>query len=246
MLQNEYLAKVREVIDRLEASQAGPIDALAAAVADGLANGKAIFIAPLGHGNEGDLLHRAGGLMAANRFNYSFHVDQTIAASLKDREREQPFEAELETARLAVCAGHLRRGDFLILGSVSGRSARWVACAIAAREIGVRVIAITSLEYTAKVESSYPTGEKLCEVADFVIDNCVPYGDACMEVEGLAVRAFPLSGLTTTMACWMLCAQVVEHLLAKGLRPHVYMSANRADGPDFNAREEAEYGNAGY
>jgi uncharacterized phosphosugar-binding protein len=246
MLQNAYLAKLREAIDLIETREAGKVDAAAELVAEALATGHAFYTAPLGHGNEQDLLHRAGGLMALARFDYSLSTAETIAKSLRDRPREEPFDRELETARLGLRASQLRAGDCLILGSVSGRGTKWIATAVAAKELHIHTIAITSLEYTANVTSPYPTGEKLCDVAEIVLDNCAPYGDACMVVDGLLAPAFPLSGIATTAICWMLCAQVVEKLLAQGLRPHVYRSVNREGGVEFNAGEEEEYNRLGY
>jgi uncharacterized phosphosugar-binding protein len=245
MLQNEYLNQVRSLIDRLEQTQATPIDAAAEVVTEALATGHAFFISPLGHGNEGDLLGRAGGLMLLKQFNFTFSVDSGIADALKDRPGVEGYDADLEAARVAVKAGPLRAGDCLIVGSVSGRTPRPVSLALAAREIGVKVIAITSLEYTKQTAPDHSSGKLLYQVADYVLDNCVPPGDASLEVPGLSVKVFPMSGLGTTMVCWMLCAQVIEKLLARGLHPHAYMSANRPEGPDFNKGELEEYNRVG-
>ncbi len=246
MLEHRFLSKIREIIDRIEHTQAEQIDAAAEVVATALTSGHGFFISSIGHGNDGDLLGRAGGLMALKSFGFSFNVNSPVGESLRDRPRPGSFDAEYETVRLAVKASQLRAGDCLIVGSVSGRNAGPISLALAAQEIGVTVIALTSLEYTHQVKSLHPTGKRLCEVADIVIDNCVPFGDACLEVEGLPVKAFPLSGIAATTICWMLCALVVEKLLQRGLQPHIYMSANREGGPQFNQEQEAEYDRLGY
>ncbi|MCX7597680.1 MAG: sugar isomerase domain-containing protein [Armatimonadetes bacterium] len=246
MLSDRYLEKVHELLERIRTTQGESIGAAAEAAAMALANGGGFFIGPLGHGNEGDLLHRAGGLMALQPFNFSFGVNNPVAECLKDRPRAEGFDADLEAARLAVRASNLRAGDCLIVGSVSGRTPRPVSTAIAAREAGVTVVAITSLEYTARVQSAHSTGLRLCDVADIVVDNCVPYGDACLEVEGLAVPVFPLSGIANIICCWLIVAGVIENLLARGLQPHVYLSVNREDGEAFNAEQLAEYNRLGY
>ncbi len=246
MLQHQYLQKVRELIDKIEIAQDMQIDVAAEAIAVALASGHGFFISSLGHGNDGDLLNRAGGLMAAQRFNFNWQVNSPIADALQDRPRPEPFDAELEAARVAVRSSQLRSGDCLITGSVSGRSSRPISTAIGAREIGVTVIAIMSLQYTQQVQSLHTSGKRLFEVVDIVIDNCVPYGDACLEVEGLPAPVFPLSGIANTIVCWMICAQVIEKMLAQGLQPHVYMSVNREGGSEFNEKQQAEYNRVGY
>ena len=246
MLQTRYLAQIRELIDRLESTQPEAVDAAAATVAAALATGHAFFVSPLGHGNEGDLLHRAGGLLGLRPFSYQFSVSSPLAEKLHDRPRPEAYDADLEPARLAVRASELRPGDCLIVGSVSGRSAGPVCLGLAAREAGVRVIALTALEYARRAVPAHRSGKLLHEVADHVLDNCVPYGDACLEVEGLAAPVFPLSGIATTLVAWMLCAQVLEKLLARGLSPQVYLSANRPDGPAFNDQATATFNQVGY
>lgn len=246
LLSDRYLEKVLELLERIRSTQSEALGAAAEAAANALANGGGFFIGPLGHGNEGDLLHRAGGLMALQPFNFGLHLNNPVADCLKDRPRPENFDADLETARLAVKASNLRAGDCLILGSVSGRTARPISTAIAAREAGVTVVAITSMEYTARVKSAHSSGLRLCDVADIVVDNCVPYGDACLQVEGLAAPVFPLSGIANTVCCWLIVAGVIERLLARGLQPHVYLSVNREDGEAFNAAQLAEYNRLGY
>ncbi len=246
MLQNDYLAKVRDLIDRLESTQAEPVNSAADAVAAALAHGQGFFISPMGHGNEGDLLGRAGGMMALRLLNYSLHVDNPISDALRDRPRVEAFEPDLDGARYAVRAGNLRSGDCLLVGSVSGRTPRNVSIAMAAREIGATVIAVTSMEYTARVKPQHPSGNRLCDAADIVLDNCAPYGDACLDVHGLSAPMFPLSGLGTTMVCWMLCAQVTEKLIERGLHPHVYLSVNREGGEEFNRVQLEGYNSTGY
>ncbi len=243
MLQMEYLQRVRELIDDLESKAAAQTEAAAETIVEALVASNQFYISPLGHGNDGDLLHRAGGLVAARRFSFNLDIRDGGAS---DRPREKPYDTGLEAARVAVRGSRMRAGDCIILGSVSGRSSGPVSLAIAAGEIGATTIGITSLEYSAQIAASHSSGQKLDEVCDIVIDNCVPYGDAALAVPGLAEKAVPLSGLATTMTCWMICSQVIEKLLVRGLEPSYYISANRPDGPQFNEQMEEQCKRQGY
>ncbi len=140
----------------------------------------------------------------------------------------------------------LQAGDVVFVGSVSGRNPRPIDLAMECRRIGAKVIVLTSLEYTAGVSSKHPSGRKLADVGDLVIDLCAPFGDASLEVEGLPVKALPVSGVAFITILWMICGEAIENMLARGLRPHVYMSYNRDDGTEFNEKELAEYNRVGY
>ena len=140
----------------------------------------------------------------------------------------------------------VKAGDVVLVGSVSGRNTAPIELAIQCREIGARVIVLTALEYTAQVTSAHPSGKKLADVGDLVIGLCAPYGDASLEVEGLPVKALPVSGVAFICILWMICGEAIEKMLARGLRPHVYMSANRPEGPEFNEKALAECAETGY
>ena len=59
-----------------------------------------------------------------------------------------------------------------------------VGLALAAKESGHKVIAVTSLEHTNRVQPKHPSGKRLSEVADVTIDNLAPYGDSSITLEG--------------------------------------------------------------
>jgi uncharacterized phosphosugar-binding protein len=88
------------------------------------------------------------------------------------------------------------------------------------------VTAITSLAHSRAVASCHSSGKKLYELADYVIDNCGPAGDALLEVHGVEERICATSTITTALIMNMLMAEVVGWLVAAGLTPPVLRSAN--------------------
>ncbi len=228
----KYLDAVRGILDHLESTQLEAVEAAADLVVHALRNRGVLYCAEIGHGVQQDFSNRAGGLAALNTFTFSFNLPDKVADCLKDRPRPEPVEQDLETIRLAVRTGNLRAGDVLFLGSVSGRNRKPVELALACREQGVKVVGLTSLAYTAKVESVHPSGKKLCDVVDVVIDNGAPYGDAAVDIAGLDRRALPVSGVAMDVAGWMVWGRVIEKMAAEGDPPTVFMSVNRKDGMD--------------
>ena len=246
MLAHKYADAVREVVTRIETAQMPQIERAADALADSLTNGGAFWVHGIGHGGEQELTGRAGGLMATRILSFGFHVSSPIAECRKGRPRPEPFEADLEQIRLAVKSSEMRSGDVLMLASVSGRNRAPVELTLAARDIGATVIGITSLEYTAQVESIHPSGKRLCDVADIVIDNCAPFGDACAEADGYEHKVLPISGIANVTVAWMVCAEAMEKMAALGKPAHVYISHNRPGGAEYNERAMKEYNEVGY
>ncbi len=241
-----YLGAVRKVLEHLERTQGPAIEQAADLVVESITHGGVVYCYEIGHGNQGDFLNRAGGLAAVQSFSFSMNVHAPVPQCHGERPRPEPFEKDLETARFAVRASNLRAGDVMVLGSVSGRNRVPIELALACREAGVKVIALTSLEYTARVESLHPSGKRLFEVADVVIDNGAPFGDAAVEVPGIEVRVLPVSGVAMTVAGWLVWERVMEKMAAAGDPPTVFMSANREGGMEFYQKALARYQERGY
>jgi uncharacterized phosphosugar-binding protein len=146
----------------------------------------------------------------------------------------------LETVRLAVKASGIRKGDVMTIGSVSGRSAPQVELALQCRQLGCTVVVISSRDYSSQVEPKHPSGKRLYECADILIDNQAPLGDGHMQLPGYDVPLFPLSGINAAMIMWMIAANVVETMCAAGKPPQIWKSANIDGGGERNAQIERE------
>lgn len=241
-----YLDAVRGVLDHLQSTQLDAVERAADLVIDALTHGGAVFCSAVGHSNEADFLNRAGGLAALQRFAFTFATDDVVAESLRQRPRDGEFDRDLEAIRFAVRASQLRRGDVMVIGSVSGKNRQPVELALACRAMGVRVIGLTSLPYTARVDSLHPSGRKLCDVSDVVIDNGAPYGDAAVDIPGMDVKLLPVSGVSMTTIGWLIWGRVMEKMAADGNPPAVFMSVNGAGGQEYYDRSRAQYNRRGY
>ena len=92
------------------------------------------------------------------------------------------------------------------------------------------------MSYSEGVASRHPSGSRLFELVDLVIDNGAPLGDAAVEVPGFAQKVGPISSLTGIAIVNALACEVVAWLVAKGVEPPVFMSANMDGGDEANAR----------
>ena len=130
---------------------------------------------------------------------------------------------------------NIKKGDLLIIHSVSGRNAVPVDMAIRAREIGAYVIAITSLEYSRASKSRSKSGINLYEAADLVLDNCGEIGDAAIEIEGFEQKTSPTSTVTGAAIINAVTAQAAGLFMERGITPPIFISANIDGGDEKNA-----------
>ncbi len=246
MLAKRYLEVIRGLLDRIQETQLQPIDAAAEMIVKSVLSGGAWHLHDTGHLVSQELVHRAGGLLMVTPLTYSFGVHDPVRPSALRQKHEQPRSDRLAGVGARILdASNIVAGDVLMIGSVSGRNAASIDLAIAARERGVAVIAVTSLAYSSQITSTHPSGQRLFEVADMALDNCGVLGDAALQVEGLDTKFGPTSGIGAAMVCWCVGAQVIERLLAQGRKPHLFMSVNLDGGAEFNRQAEEEYRETG-
>lgn len=118
----------------------------------------------------------------------------------------------------------LRRGDAIVIASNSGRNSVPVEVAEGCRRRKVGVIAITSMTHSRAVSSRAPSGKKLYQFADVVIDNCGATGDVAVTGEQGGVGA--TSTLTGALIAQAITVEVVGRMRARGTPVDTYTSFN--------------------
>lgn len=129
-----------------------------------------------------------------------------------------------------------KEGEVLIVISNSGRNPTPIDVALAAKEKGLIVIGITSFDYTKNVTSKHSSGKRLFEIADIVIDNGGPEGDAIVEIPGLKQKAGPITTIANAFILNSILVQVNANLVAQGKEAPVFVSANLDVPVDINER----------
>ena len=124
--------------------------------------------------------------------------------------------------------------DILMIISNSGRNPVPVEMAMTAKEKGVPVIALTSLDHSKHTASRHKSGKKLYEIADIVIDNGSPKGDAGFQIKGLDTPVGSYSSVTGMMMIQGLIAEVIDNLAKSGHQPPVFKSSNVDGSDDYN------------
>ncbi len=238
-LAKAYIDGVIQLLQRITEEEMPALRDAAKIMAGAIAQGKRIFAFGCTHSSLPiqDLVYRAGGLMLINPlFGPGIaSLDVRPATMSSAIERLQGY------AQALLDNNPIGSGDVLILVSVSGRNAVPVEMAQLARERGVKVIGVTSRVYSDAFASRHPSGKKMYEFADVVLDNKVDQGDAMLKAEGVPQKFCPASGVTSTALLQALVAATVEELLTRGITPPIFLAANVDGGAEYNARLLAQY-----
>jgi uncharacterized phosphosugar-binding protein len=230
MTEVAYVAEIRRLLNCVETSQASAIAAAADLIADALATEHMWHVFGTGHGHmlAEEVFYRAGGMMAVNAVLDSPLMLHDGALASSQVERLPGYAA------IVLSKHNLEADDVLLIASNSGRNAVPIEAALEARERGLKVIALTSVAHSQAVTSRHPSGKKLYELADVVLNNCGQPGDAILEVEGLAGRLCATSTVIGATLLHWLVYEVVQRLLERGVSPDVTISANVPGGDVHN------------
>jgi len=134
----------------------------------------------------------------------------------------------------------LRPGEVVIVISNSGKNASPIDVALYAQAKGLTVVALTCMAMSRAATSQHPSGRKLFEVADHVLDNGGVNGDAIVEVaEG--VSAGPTSTLIgCSVLNWLMLASI-DWLKAHGHPLPLLRSQNSPGAIEHNREVGAKY-----
>lgn len=232
-----YFDAVEAGLKKLRETQLPAIEQAAEVLVEATVSGHRIFAFGASHSFmlPMEMIYRTGGLMLVNPI-YPHGMDLSVkpVTLTSQIERVEGYGRALLEATLAG------PGDVLLIASASGRNPIVIDMALAAGERQVTIIGLVALEYAGRSTSRHSSGKLLPELCDLVIDQCAPYGDAAVETPGLAQKTGPLS---TVLGCTIvnaLVCEVIARLVAQGVTPPVFLSANLPGGDEHNARLLAE------
>ncbi|WP_250009204.1 SIS domain-containing protein [Actinoplanes sp. M2I2] len=236
----DYLRQLQAVVDRVGTGQDEEKQRAADLLAEAVGNGGVIQAFGCGHSEAlaMEIAGRAGGLVPTNRIAlrdivlYGGEPLEVLA--------DPGVERRPEIARRLYDLAPIKPDDVFVIASNSGINGAVVEMALLVKERGHKLVAITSAEHSAGVASRHPSGRKLGDIADVVLDNGAPYGDATIPLPGGgAIGA--VSSITAALLAQQLVTEVVARLLAAGITPPVYLSDNVPGGKEHNAEIEARY-----
>ena len=239
---HDFATEVRSRLATLEErAAAGEYDAAIDLLTDGIRAGGVAYAFGTGHSEAFamEIAGRAGGLIPSKKISLRdlSLIGGMPVADLKGGKLERDPGVADRLFELAQVGPK----DVVLIASNSGVNGSIVGFALAAKRNGNPLIAVTSLDHTMQVEPKHPSGQRLKDVADVVIDNLAPYGDAAVSI-GADVPAGAVSSITAAFIAQVLTLGVTERFVSAGDAAPLYLSANIPGGDEHNTELELRYG----
>lgn len=237
----QYFDRIQEILKEVELNEADAINQTIELLTDANLNGKGIYIFGASHAGilAEELYYRAGGMMTVNAiFGRELMLDQSPITVTSKMERLEGYGTTLASTI------PFKKDDVLILHSVSGRNPVTIDLALSAKEKGVKIVALTNVNYSKQVTSRHSSGKRLFELADIILDNHGDTGDACCSIEGIEQKVGPSSTVVGATILNTIIVEVTRKLIEHGVEyPPIFYSANLDGGDQLNQELFKKYEN---
>lgn len=232
-----YLADVQARLAAVETRQADNLRKAGAMIADAYQQDRLIHV----YGGGGhtcmmvyEMFFRAGGLANVNPI--MGHDISPVCQALKY------LEVERTTGYGACLIRYYEVGkdDLIIIFHNIGMNPTTIDAAEEAKRRGARIIAVSSSDWRKKLPLDHhirhPNKKHLFEYADLCIDDENPFGDAAFRIEGFDVPVAPTSTMVDAFIAHRMVMEAVAEMVARGIEPPIFRSANLPGGDEYNAR----------
>jgi uncharacterized phosphosugar-binding protein len=228
---------VVERLTQLAETHGGSIQAAAEVFADHILRGNLIHVFGAGHSHmlAEEVFFRAGGLLSFNALldpALMLHISAVASGSV---------ERILDYAQILLDKYPISDSDAMLVISYSGINPVPVEVARIAKSRGMKVVALTSVEASQGSPARHPSGQRLYDVADIVLDNPGPIGDASLQIPGLESAVCGLSTILGATILQSVVYQTVQRLHAAGHAPPVLQSLNTNGDESVNEAMLKEY-----
>ena len=238
-----WMAPARALLERLESTQSEALDEAAGICADAIAPGGLVHMFGSGHSRIAveEMFPRYGSYPGFNpivELSMTFHT-QVVGAN---GQRQAMFIERMEGLGEEILKNFsLAPPDAMVVVSASGLGAVTIDVAIGARERGLPVIVLTSVEASDAGEPGHSSGKRLHQHADVVLDLCTPPGDALVALDGLETPVGPGSTVASVALVNELKVRTAALLHARDALPPVLTSPALVGADGSRALFEAAY-----
>lgn len=231
-----YLSEMEKIIKKISDTQTGNIQAAAEIFAESIANKRAVYMFGSGHSVIPvlDIFPRYGAYVGFHpimdpRLMWSNITGPGGARELLWLEREPGY------IKNVLLSYNLTPQDSMLVFSHGGMNAAPIEIALEAKQKGLKVVAVTNVENRKINNPKHSSGKSLHDVADIVIDNCSPYEDAIVRIDGIPGRIAASSTVTSVSIAQSLVAETASILVKNGKMPkRVFVSPTVTDVPKDN------------
>lgn len=223
----QYLDAVRNALRAIEGSELAIVRQAAALFANSILKGRLVHVFGTGHSRMAveEMFPRYGsfpGFHPIVELSMTYH-NAVVGAN---GQRQAMFLENVQGFGPVLWRNFAATADDALLAiSTSGCNAVTIDVALEAKRLGMAVVALTSRAHADASASRHESGKKLHEVADLVLDQKAPAGDAAVWIDGLETPVAPISSVTGCTIINLVKAEVARRLNEAGAPPKVLTAA---------------------
>lgn len=236
-----YLDAVQAILERIRNTQMAALERAADICATSMAGRGLVHVFGTGHSRipVEEIFPRHGsfpGFHPIVELSLTYHTPVVGA----NGQRQAMFLEHAEGLGTVILRNFvLTPPDSFLIFSNSGVNEVVVEVALGAKQRGLPVIAVVSLEHCLAMPARHSSGQRLPDVADVTIDNCTPGGDALVRIDGLDDPVGPGSTIGAAAVANALKCLVADRLTRLGQPPCVmtssYFIGDEASAQQFDA-----------
>ncbi|NCB32921.1 MAG: sugar isomerase domain-containing protein [Erysipelotrichia bacterium] len=234
--------KIEDLADKLYSTQEQNIYSAAEICAETIRNNGVIHVFGSGHsvGFGIEMSGRTGCLAPVHTIETTDFVLKGKVSLETFRDQDIVFERTPDIADQLYGLYDIHKDDCFIIISNSGINGVVIDMAITAKQRGHKVIIITSWKHTNAEPSRHPSGKKLYEFGDVVIDNCSPQGDALIETDGVE-KVCSVSAIMCALIAQSLTMNTCSILDESGDDVPLFAENETEEGKKHNALLKKKY-----
>lgn len=228
MLAKKWLNNARIIMDKIEETQLENITKAARVMADSIEAGRWVHTFGCGHSTlpVEEMYPRIGGFVGFHPIielplSFFTHIVGDMGV------HQFIFLERVEGYGNQIMKGYnFDKRDTMWLFSHTGINNVNIDVALRSKELGMSVVVFGSAEESRGKKSRHSCGKNIFEIADIVVDSCVPLQDASVDLKNHQDKIGPLSTHAYVSIVWMTITTVAEILTDRNVKLFIHPSHN--------------------
>jgi uncharacterized phosphosugar-binding protein len=228
MLAKKWLENARRIMDKIEKTQLENITKAATVMADSIEAGRWVHTFGCGHSTlpVEEMYPRIGGFVGFHPIielplSFFTHIVGDMGV------HQFIFLERVEGYGNQIMKGYnFDKRDTMWLFSHTGINNVNIDVALRSKELGMSVVVFGSAEESKDKKSRHSCGKNIFEIADIVVDSCVPLQDASVDLKNHQDKIGPLSTHAYVSIVWMTITTVAEILADREVKLYIHPSHN--------------------
>jgi uncharacterized phosphosugar-binding protein len=224
-------------MDKIENTQLENIKKAAEAMADTIESGRWVHTFGCGHATLPieEMYPRIGGFVG---FHPMIELPLTFFTNIVGgmSVHQFVFLERVEGYGIEIMKGYnFDKKDIMWLFSHTGINNVNIDIALESKKRGMKVIVFGSAKEAEGKQTRHSCGKTIFDLADLVVDTCVPIQDASVPLKNHVDKIGPVSTMAFVTAVWMTVTTIAEILAERGVKLYIHPSHNVPG--DTTARE---------